>query len=98
MRKCSGDESRALCSETQPVKVMAGFNLDECKDACRDDPDCQGGYHARQKISSKRGKRYDAACYLLGVAGADQKSCDVAKTKLAAKFLQTPQPTTENRE
>ena len=93
MRKCSGDESRALCSETQPVKVMAGFNLDEYKDACRDDPDCQGGYHARQKISSKRGKRYDAACYLLGVAGADQKSCDVAKTTLAAKFDQTLQPT-----
>ena len=100
LRKCTGDGTVSYCSkETQLVKVLLGFNLDECKDACRDDPDCQGGYHANGRIKkskSKRLHRYDAACYLLGVEGADEKPCNVPNTLPATEFDHPLQPTTES--
>ena len=65
---CIGEGFPTLCSSEKPVRVVAGVTLNECKDMCSDDPVCQGGYHAnglpRQKISSKRRKTYDPACYV----------------------------------
>ena len=71
------------------MKVLVGFNLAECTSLCRDDPDCQGGYHAdgqRKKTEAFLQHRHYPACYLLGVEGAGQKPCDVPNTETAIKF------------
>ena len=73
------------------MKVVVGYSLVECKSLCRDDPDCQGGYHAdgqRKNTTAllRPQQRYVPACYLLGVEGAKQKPCNVPNTETATKF------------
>jgi hypothetical protein len=71
------------------VKILKGYDLEECASLCRDDHDCLGGYHANGKLKRPevfRNYRYDPVCYLLGVEGAYQKPCSQPNTENETKF------------